>query len=189
MKSEERKWLQIELCKGGGVYLRQITEADCTDRYAKWLNDPEVNQYLETRWSKQTLDAIIDFVKSQRDNDHSVLFAIALNSDGRHIGNIKIGPWNKHLNHADISYFLGDKNCWNKGIATEAIRLVCEFGFNEWNLHRIEAGAYSAAIGSYKALEKNGFLREAVFREQVVSNGHYMDIYRYGLLKREFIKG
>ena len=34
-------------------------------------------------------------------------------------------------------------------------------------------------------LEKNGFLREAVFREQVVSNGEYMDVYRYGILKQD----
>lgn len=169
-----------------GGYLRQITEEDCTDKYVEWLNDPKVNQYLETRWNKQTRNSILEFVKFQRKNDHSVLFAIILNSDNSHIGNIKIGPWNRHHNHADISYFIGDKDYWNKGIATEAIHLVCQFSFNELGIHRVEAGTYSAAVGSWKALEKNGFKREAVFREQVISNGKYMDIYRYGLLNYEF---
>ena len=175
-----------KILKGNCVYLRQITLQDCTNKYVEWLNNSEVNQYLETRWQVQSLDMINAFVESQRENDHSVLFAIVFNNTDTHIGNIKIGPINRHHNHADISYFIGEKNLWNKGIATEAIRLVCNFGFNDLNLHRIEAGAYSTAVGSWKALEKNGFIREAVFREQVMSGNNYIDVYRYGVLRRDF---
>ena len=152
------------------------------------MNDPEVNQYLETRWDEQTLETVQEFVRFQRENNHSVLFAIRLSSDDRHIGNIKIGPINFHYNHADISYFIGEKDLWNKGIATQAINMVCDFGFHELNLHRIEAGAYEKAVGSWKALERNGFLREGVFRKQVMSGNEYMDSYHYGLLKSEYRK-
>ena len=175
----------IILC-GGGVRLRQITLQDCNETYVQWLNDPEVIKYLETRWYRQDLDTIKAFVQSQLDNDHSVLFAIETEETKRHIGNIKIGPINRHHKHADISYFIGDKSYWRKGISTKAIHLVCQYGFKNLSLHRIEAGAYSAAIGSWKALQKNGFKREAVFREQVISGDCYMDIYRYGLLESEY---
>ncbi len=172
---------------GGGVRLRQITLHDCTAQYVGWLNDLEVNQYLETRWTKQDIETITEFVKAQRDNNHSVLFAIIRNENSKHIGNIKIGPINFHHHHADISYFIGEKSEWNKGYASEAIQLICRFGFDELHLHRIEAGAYCEAIGSIRALEKNGFRREAVFREQVVSReGQYLDVYRYALLKNEY---
>lgn len=167
------------------VSLRQIEMGDCTDQYVDWLNDPDVNQYLETKWSRQDMESIKAFVKMQRENNHSILFAIVSNEDNKHIGNIKIGPIHELYRHADISYFIGDKQYWNKGIATEAIRLVCEFGFEELGLHRLEAGAYAAAVGSWKALEKNGFHREGIFREQVILDCRYMDIYRYGLLRRE----
>ena len=102
------------------------------------------------------------------------------------IGNIKIGPINKKHNHADISYFIGEKDLWNKGIATECINLASSFGFSDLHLHRVEAGTYSKAIGSQKALEKNGFSREGVFRKQAISNGEYIDVYRYGLLAEEY---
>lgn len=174
------------ILRGGKITLRQITLQDCTDSYVEWLNDPDVNQYLETRWNRQDIFTIEDFVKSQRDNGHSILFAIINNSTQYHIGNIKIGPINLHHHHADISYFIGDKNLWGKGIATEAIRLVCQFGFEEIHLHRIEAGVYSDAVGSWKALEKNGFVREAIFRKQVLSKDGYMDVYRYGILETEY---
>lgn len=175
-----------EVLNGRRVTLRQIESDDCTTTYVDWLNDPEVNQYLETRWSEQSLESIRNFVESQRNNDHSILFAIILCDDNRHIGNIKIGPINYHHKHADISYFIGDKSVWNKGIATASIKLITRFGFEHLDLHRIEAGAYSASIGSWKALEKNGFKREAVLKEQVISKGQWMDVYRYGILKREF---
>lgn len=170
----------------GGVTLRQISLQDCTDTYVKWLNDTDVNRFLETRWYTQDLDAIKEFVKSQRENDHSLLFSIIYDVTGSHIGNIKIGPIHFKYRHADISYFIGEKDLWGRGIASEAIRLVCGFGFNSLCLHRIEAGAYSAAVGSWKALEKNGFLREGVFRERVVSEDGFMDVYRYGILKSEY---
>jgi len=171
---------------GQRIRIRAISLRDCTQNYVDWLNDNEVNQYLETRWVKQDLQSVKEFVISQMNSEYSFLFAIELNDTGRHIGNIKIGPINKRYSHADISYFIGDKSMWNTGIATEAISLVIRFGFETLQLHRIEAGAYAAAVGSWKALEHNGFMRESVFREQVISGGKYMDVYRYGLLETEY---
>lgn len=172
--------------------LRQIELSDCTQSYLKWLNDPEVNRYLETRWSPQDMESIKDFVQFQRNNNHSILFAIIAKNENKHIGNIKIGPIHPQYSYADISYFIGEKSYWNKGIASEVINLVCKFGFEELGLRKIEAGSYATAIGSWKALEKNSFIREATLRENVISEGKDIDVYRYGLLKREFndfIKG
>lgn len=158
---------------------------DCNSSYVNWLNDPDVNQYMETKWSEQTIESIKQFVEVQRSSTDSVLFAIINNETGYHIGNIKIGPIHPHYKHADISYFIGDKTCWNKGLATEAVKLVCQFGFEELGLHRIEAGAYDVAKGSQAVLLKNGFHREAVFKEQVFFEGRWIDIYRYALLETD----
>ena len=151
----------------------------------RWLNDPEVNQYLETKWSDQTTDSIRSSVQSQRENNQSFLFAIIDKATDHHIRNIKIGPIHPHYKHADISCFIGEKGFWHRGNATEAIGLVCKYGFEQLSLHRIEAGAYACAVASWKALEKSGFKREGVLREQVILDDKYMDVYRYGLLIEE----
>ena len=44
------------------------------------------------------------------------------------------------------------------------------------------------AIGSWKALGKNGFKKEGIFREHVIAKGKYIDVYRYGLIVSEFQK-
>lgn len=169
---------------GEKIILRQIELKDCTSDYVCWLNDEEVNQYLETRWSEQNLETIKEFVGMQRGNSHSILLAIVVKDTNQHIGNIKIGPISRY-HHADISYFIGEKSYWGKGIITEAIGLICQFGFDELGLHRIEAGAYEAAIGSWKALEKNGFKREGILRDAVMWKSQYMNIFKYGLLEAE----
>ena len=58
------------------VSLRQIEMKDCTYQYVGWLNDSEVNRYLETKWFRQDMESIKAFVKAQRENNHSILFAI-----------------------------------------------------------------------------------------------------------------
>ena len=153
---------------GKQIFLRQIELTDCNDNYVRWLNDSEVNQYLETKWYEQNIVTIKEFVESLRNSSHSVLFAIICKE--KHIGNIKIGPIHPRYNHADISYFIGEKEYWHRGIATEAIKLICDYGFKDLNLNRIEAGAYECAIGSWRALEKCGFKREGVLRKQIYFN-------------------
>ncbi len=171
---------------GDRIRIRSIKIEDVNLSYLAWLNDKEVNQYLETKWEEQTIESISKFVNAMIVSDDSILFAIVENQSGLHIGNIKIGPIHPRYRHADISYFIGEKTMWGRGYITEAISLICEYGFMELNLHRIEAGAYDMAVGSWKALEKNGFTREAHFREQVFFENKWIDIYKYGLLIDEW---
>ena len=35
--------------EGNNIYLREVRESDVTDDYYNWLNDSEVNQYLENK--------------------------------------------------------------------------------------------------------------------------------------------
>ena len=157
-----------EALVGGIITLRTITLSDCTETYVSWLNDPAVNKYLETRFELQTLQSIRQFVDSIVESDSSYLFAMNTN-DGtkKHIGNIKLGPIHPQYSYADISYFIGDRGYWGKGIATEAIKLVAGFAFDQLKLHRVQAGVFEDNIGSIKALEKAGFIIEGKFQKQL----------------------
>lgn len=141
---------------------------DCNETYLSWLNDKRINQYLETRWSEQSISSIKSFVTATNDDPDSFLFGMFDINTNEHIGNIKIGPINRRHGYGDISYFIGDPNYWGKGLATEAITRVSQFGFDALQLHTIQAGVYSGNIGSIKALEKCGFELQAQIKEQLV---------------------
>lgn len=149
------------------ILLRPITIADCTPFYVEWLRDPLVNQFLETRWHHQDIGTVRDFVHNMLISEEHYLFAIILNDNGTHIGNIKLGPINRYHGYADVSYFIGERQCWRKGFATEAIKLVTQFGFEVLHLYRVQAGAYAKNIGSVRALEKAGYRLEGCFRKQL----------------------
>ena len=175
-----------EVLQGKRVGLRPVELDDCTETYLAWLQDPEVNRYLETRWSPQSIDTIRDFVTSVRASSHSYLFAIIY--QGLHVGNIKIGPIHPIYKYADISYFVGERSSWGKGIASEAIALITDFAFRTLKLNRIQAGFFDQNRGSEKVLIKNGFVKEAVFRKQLFVDdpSQYCDHIFYGLLRDEY---
>ncbi|HEY7060836.1 MAG TPA: GNAT family protein [Chloroflexota bacterium] len=176
-----------ELLRGERVSLRLATLDDCTPRYEAWLADPAVNQYLETRWEPQPLAAIREFVSAMLASPDNHLFAIVESADGAHVGNIKVGPVNARHAFADMSYFIGERQCWGRGYATEAIRLATDFGFARLGLHRLQAGLYAGNVGSGRALEKAGYRREAVFARQLKNAaGAWEDHVWYAVLREEW---
>lgn len=167
------------ICKdeliGSRIILRTVRESDCNDSYLKWMNDFETNYYLETRWNEQNLNTIIDFVNNIALSQDCYLFAIIDKQTGLHIGNIKLGPIIKRYNYSDISYFIGEKRYRGLGYAREAITLVCDFGFNVLQLHRIQAGVIEGNIKSERALIATGFSLEGRLRHKFIRNGKYLD--------------
>ena len=175
---------QSSILVGEKVLLRSISLADCTECYLSWLQDPEVNKYLETRWHHQSLKTIRTFVSEMIESEDSYLFAIVEKGTNCHVGNLKIGPIDPYHNNADISYFIGEKKRWGMGYATEAIKMGTEFGFTQLKLHRLQAGVYASNIGSKKALEKIGYRYEGSFQEALRGNHGWEDHLKFGLLKR-----
>jgi len=81
-----------EFLEGSRTRLRLVELSDCGPRYLSWLNDPEVNRYLEIRCQTQTEESIRSFVAAIQADHWSYLFCIIERQDGRHVGNIKLGP-------------------------------------------------------------------------------------------------
>jgi [ribosomal protein S5]-alanine N-acetyltransferase len=79
---------------------------------------------------------------------------------------------------AEIGYWIGEP-FWNKGIATIAVKLISEYGFNELNLVRIFTAVFEYNPASMKVLEKNGYVREGVFKKSVIKNGELWNEHRY----------
>src|SRR5437868_15137207 len=88
---------------GAKVYLRLVEPSDCRQVYVDWLCDPDVNQYLETRWIPQTLATVQDFVSRMRADHESYLLAIVDAPTDKHVGNIKLGPINRIHSNCDVS--------------------------------------------------------------------------------------
>jgi RimJ/RimL family protein N-acetyltransferase len=167
------------------LYLRPLTEADCTPLYLSWLQDPNVNQFLETRHHTQTMEAIKQFVTGVNARDDEHLFGIFLKEGDRHIGNIKVGPVRPYHALADVSLFIGAQDCWGKGYAREAIAAVSRHAFDKLGVRKLLANMYAPNRGSSRAFEKVGYRREGVRRAHYWLAGQPCDLIEYGLLRAD----
>ncbi|MFH0868271.1 MAG: GNAT family protein [Candidatus Woesearchaeota archaeon] len=86
-------------------------------------------------------------------------------------------------NHkAEIGYWLG-KKYWGKGIVTEAVKLVTNFGFKKLHLKRIYATVFLKNKASARVLEKNGYKREGIMRKFHLKDGKFLDAILYAKVK------
>ena len=170
---------------GKTIVLRPLNVSHYSKKYLKWLKDSDINRYLETRWKEQTRQSIENFLLDMETSKSNILYGIFL--DAEHVGNIKLGPVNWNHLHADVSYFIGDKSAWGKGLATEAVSLITHYGFDELGLNKCKAGVYSGNQSSCRVLEKVGYEKEGCLKNELMGPNGWEDHLLYGYTKRNFI--
>ncbi len=77
--------------------------------------------------------------------------------------------------------------CQGKRLMTEALVRAVTFCFEETELQRLWADVHTQNIVSCKTLEKAGFKREGLIREDKMVNT-YCDYYLYGMIKADYIE-
>lgn len=154
--------------RGPKVELKKFTSTFLNEKYIGWLNDEEITKYLYVG-SFPVTEVDLD----SRNNHHNIMFAIL--SQSTFIGTVTLGSINWIHRKAELGYMIGDQNFWGRGIATEVVELVAQYGLNTLNLHKIEAGVVEGNIGSVRALEKNGFVKYCERPDDFFVNGKFLN--------------
>lgn len=76
----------------------------------------------------------------------------------------------------EIGYFIGEL-FWGKGIATAAVKSLCNYVEQQFKPTRIMARIYAHNKASMKVLEKNNFELESIQRKAAIKNGVVLDVY------------
>lgn len=166
------------ILKADKILLRKLTLNDAGDmalqannlNVAKNLRDAFPHPYTEK-------DAAF-FIENIANNSDNHIYGIFY--DGYYCGNTGLHPGNDvYRLSAELGYFIGEK-FWNKGIATNAVRLITDFGFNELKLVKVFAGIFEFNQHSMRVLEKCGFKLEGILKKSIIKNDRIWDEYRYG---------
>jgi RimJ/RimL family protein N-acetyltransferase len=167
---------------GERIYLREVRLEDVNDTYYRWMNDPEVTEFLESRFYPNSIERLQEYVKEQSGDLNNVFLAVCLKENRKHIGNVKLGPINWIHRFAEIGIVIGEKDYWGHGYASEAIGILVRYAFDVLDLHKLTAGCYQAQHGSVKVFQKNGFEIEGVRKKHYFHKGTYVDAVLLGLL-------
>ena len=174
--------------KGEKVYLRSLEEADITEKYVNWLNDPEVTRYLVTGRFPSTLSTLRVYWQRFQSSTTDVIFAINELEGHQHIGNVTLNRIDWIHRTGDTGLMIGRRDFWGQGFAFEAWSLLIEYAFDRLGLRKLMAGVAKENIGSIKVLEKLGFKVEGTSRSTVFVDGVYSDGLYMGLFREEFYK-
>jgi RimJ/RimL family protein N-acetyltransferase len=172
------------ILKGEKVVLRRVRMSD-VPRFVKWFNDPEVFRFIKTRGI--TLAAERKWVKERMSGKiKNDLFLCIDTIDGTHIGTIGLHRINPTHKFATFGITIGDKTFWNKGLGSEAGRLIIDYGFKKLKLHRIELDVYNNNPRAIKVYKRLGFKKEGTKREHRFQDGKFFDTYFMSILDREW---
>jgi [ribosomal protein S5]-alanine N-acetyltransferase len=101
-----------------------------------------------------------------------------------------LGMVNYHDGHirsrrAAIGYIV-DPACRRQGVGAEAVSAMLEYCFGELGLHRVQAFIHPDNIPSCALVEKLGFRREGLLRDNLRVGDDWRDDVLYALLANEF---
>ncbi|MBM4134040.1 MAG: GNAT family N-acetyltransferase [Nitrospira sp.] len=171
---------------GERLYLRPIRTNDVQGPYWQWLNDQTVTRYLESGVSPATKSGLKKYVERVSNDASYIMLAIIEKQRNAHIGNVKLGPIETTARRADVGILIGDRSCWGRGFAREALRLVVEHAFNRLNLNKITLGVHADHRQAIRVYHSLGFVIEGRLRRHLYRNGRYRDSFVMGLLHSDY---
>lgn len=168
--------LQVELTSER-LYFKPIDSSYCTESYLKWLNDLEVNRYLEI-FETYTEEQLREYLQAAEKNSHLLFWAIHLKLNDKHIGNIKIDPINRYHGYGEYGIMMGDSTEWGKGYAEEASKTVLDYCFQAQKIRKITLGVVEDNIAAVKLYKKLGFEIEGVYKKHGLYDRKYCNLLR-----------
>lgn len=155
----------------------QINDIDDLIAYA---NNPHIAANLTNAFPyPYTLDHGKAFIEMTSTHQPTRVFAITL--EDKAIGGIGLHPQSDiYARNAELGYWLAEP-FWGKGIMSEAVQQITEYGFTTFDIDRIFARPFGSNIGSQRVLEKSGFILEAHLKNTLFKNGKYEDELIYAM--------
>lgn len=174
----------IKKVEGKRIYLSPINVEDYP-KYTEWLNDIEVNIYLNALTKVITFEKEREFLtNAAKEGDY--IFGIRLLESDLLIGNCGLINTD-HINRTStLGIFIGDKEYQNKGYGTEAIKLLLDYGFYILNLNNIWLYYFSYNSRGSKCYEKCGFKLVGRRRQAKIINGMKYDEIYMDILAEEY---
>lgn len=177
------------MAEGKQVSLKPL-DADRLDLLVKWRSREEAQRHQPI--SELSREQLLQFIKSRSDGelnmllDHDYILIIEDTPLSLAIGWMTMEVTSRVHGLVRIGYTV-DKEYWNQGYATAAVRELCRFLFSETTVERVEADCSVHNPASQRVLEKCGFRRVGLKRQYLIIRGQRIDHYYYETIKVDFL--
>jgi [ribosomal protein S5]-alanine N-acetyltransferase len=115
----------------------------------------------------------LELLEHERSGDR--LYRFLIEADAEPAGTVSVSRITRGPSqNAGLGYWVSQE-LNGRGVATAAIGLVCEWGFGEAGLHRLEAATLVSNVGSQKVLRRNDFVEVGLSPRYLKIAGEWRD--------------
>jgi RimJ/RimL family protein N-acetyltransferase len=172
---------------GQKVRLVPLDRARHFDNALRWLNDPQVTQWLLMGDFPLTRIAEDDFFhRACRGEENEVIFAIETLGE-EHIGFCDLQKISYRHGIAELGIVIGRPRLWNRGHGTDAIHLLTYHAFHVVGLRHVAAEIFAENLPSLRIFEKCGYQQVGKWPQRLWKRGAYRDMICVVALRDEWL--
>ena len=171
----EKIFDRFPVLKTDRLILRQLNENDVNGIY-NFYSDPVALKYVPRNLFTERIEASdkIKFFDALFDDRKGICWAISYKEKQDIIGIAGFFEIDKAANKAELGYGFLQGN-WGKGVGTEILKTLTDFGFQAIQLHKIYAYIHPDNSSSIKVVGKFGYKREGLFKDHDFAQNKYFD--------------
>ena len=175
------------LIEGRTVWLRAF-DVDDAERIHQCWNDFDVQRYtgLYRPRSLQDIEDWIRWTHTMRNEEQGYFFGIVERATEALVGETVMGIWSRGHRRGSFGIIIWGKTFWDKGLGSETVQLMLQFGFQTLNLVSIMLGVNAFNHRARHVYQKAGYKEIGRVREHVFFNGRYYDLVYMDILATEF---
>lgn len=167
------------------VLVRKFERNDIPNK-VKWINDPKNNKYLH-------YDIPLEIEKTEKWFDNNInnsnRYDAIIEVDGISCGTIGLINVDRKNHKAEYYIAMGETSLKRKGVSAQASELILKYAFFNLEINRVYLYTETENIPAQRLFEKLGFVKEGCIRQDLFSNGRFVDRFIYGICKSDYIKG
>jgi RimJ/RimL family protein N-acetyltransferase len=163
-----------EVVPGDRVFLSHARREDIP-LFARWFSDLELTTYIGAVGMSFMPEHEQEWYDNMVKNRDGKSFAIVVREGQRLIGNIGFHHVNYQHGVTELGVALGDKTAWGQGYGSEAVRLMCDYGFTFLGLHTIYLWHVAFNQRGHHAYLKAGFKEAGRLRGSELFGGQRYD--------------
>ena len=177
--------MEHKTIKGRKVILRAQREEDAAF-FTYWFNQPRI--MFQCGFTEPTdLETELKYINEYHRSEDSVWFTIT-DTDGSILGETGLLRMFPAWHCTDLTIIIPDPEKQKQGYGTEAVRLMLDMAFGEYDMNRVSIGVVGLNKEALQFYRKAGFRQEGIQEQGYYYGGEYSDFVMMRILRSEWLQ-
>ena len=158
------------------------------NRYINWLNNPQINKYLQVRFKKQTFNTAYKYLKEVNKNKNLYMWGIFVKKKIYSLIGTGTLIHNPQKKEAVIGFMIGNKSYWGKKESSDSFRLIYSYAFKKLFCKKVISNVERDNLASLFMNKKHNFRFLKKYNKIIKANKRIkINIFKFELKKKDVL--